>query len=523
MNMFYSRRIGRPPPLPSDNEYTALETQAAGRIFAAAKLSGLLAPRLTIGLLDAVTAESSSVAARLDRPDHPIVISTEPLANFAVLRLKRDILSRSYVGFMATAVNRFERPFAEAPVPGDLCPDGYVPSPAGRCTHDAYSGAADFNLRTADGDWGAIGQVAATARVAGPHRTIPDGTVLVPGAGGVGIALDGGKFNGTYVGTLSYRGWSPSFDNNDAGFNQQGNMHRLQPSLHYRILKPHSIIQDGDINFTGFIQTDWAVTHVLQNVWWLGAQLRFRNFWTVYFEVDYATDFWDLREARDGTAVRRTGGWWIFWNAKTDPRRKVWFQTNGQFLRTRRGHSADIFTMVAFRPMPAVEIDVLPHTNFGFGDPRWFDTRDNGDGSNSYYFAELDSRELDVTLRGTYTFTPTLTLQAYAQLFLAGGHYGQTLVGRAAGKGSELPFEAFRPSLTPSGDAPDFRDGNINVNLVLRWEFQPGSTILGVYTHAQGQTTFDPLLEGFGRPSLARFAGGPAQDLFLVKLSLLLL
>ncbi|HEX6839346.1 MAG TPA: DUF5916 domain-containing protein, partial [Polyangia bacterium] len=172
---------------------------------------------------------------------------------------------------------------------------------------------------------------------------------------------------------------------------------------------------------------------------------------------------------------------------------------------------------------PAVEIDIMPHTNFGFGDPRWFDTRDNGDGSNTYYFADLDSREFDVTLRGTYTFTPTLTLQAYAQLFLAGGHYDQTTSAVGRGKGSELPFVAFRPTLMPSDDAPDFRDGAINVNLVLRWEFLPGSTLLGVYTHAQGQTTYDPTLEGFGRPSITRFANGAATDLFLIKLSLLLI
>jgi hypothetical protein len=106
---------------------------------------------------------------------------------------------------------------------------------------------------------------------------------------------------------------------------------------------------------------------------------------------------------------------------------------------------------------------------------------------------------------------------------VAGGHYGQTTAAVGSGKGSSLPFTAFRPTLMPSGDAPDFRDGAINVNLVLRWEFLPGSTILGVYTHAQGQTTFDPTTEGFGRPGITQFQGGPATDLFLVKLSLLLM
>jgi hypothetical protein len=522
LNLFYSRRIGRSAPTPYSNEYTALEPEQAGRIYAAAKLSGLIAPRLTVGVLDAITAESSTVGARLDTPDNRLRLSTQPLSNYAVVRLKRDILSRSYVGLMATAVNRFETAGVEAPQPGDYCPDGTFPTARGRCTHDGYSGSVDFNVRTGDGDWGAMGQVAATVLAGGPTRLVPDGTLLGPGTSGVGFALDGGKFNGKWNAQLEYRSWSPGFDNNDVGFNQQANLHNIRPHLHYRIIKPHSILLEGDINVSAMIRYDWDFHYVLQQEYWVGAQLRFKNFWNLYFEVDYDTDRWDLREARDGTAVRRAGGWLWLWQLKTDPRRRVWAQSNAFIAPTQHGRSVDLWGQLALRLTPAVEVDIIPHTNFAYGDPRWFDTRDNGDGTNRYYFADLDSRELDVTLRGTYTFTPTLTLQAYAQLFVAGGHYGQTTVGNAAGKGSELPFHAFVPTTMPSDDAPDFRDGAINVNLVLRWEFRPGSTILGVYTHAQGQTTFDPTTEGFGRPSLTKFGGGAATDLFLIKLLLLL-
>jgi hypothetical protein len=288
-------------------------------------------------------------------------------------------------------------------------------------------------------------------------------------------------------------------------------------------LKPTSILLEGDINASAMFRYSWDFHYLLQQEWWVGAALRFKNFWTIYFEVDYDTDRWDLREARDGAAVQRVGGWLALWQIKTDPRKRVWFQSNAFIMRTQHGRSVDLWNQLAVRPTPAVELDIMPHTNFAFGDPRWYDTHDNGDGTNTYFFADLDSREVDVTLRGTYTFTPTLTLQAYAQLFLAGGHYGQTTAAEGRGVGSSLPFSAFRPTVMPSGDAPDFRDGAINVNLVLRWEFLPGSTILGVYTHVQGQTTFDPTTEGFGRPSITQFKNGPATDLFLVKLSLLLM
>lgn len=522
LNLFYSRRIGRQPPQPASSTFTALQWQGPGRIYTAAKVSGLVAPRLTVGVLDAVTAESSLEVSRPSGPATPVRVSTMPLSNFAVLRLKRDIFTRSYVGMMATAVNRFERPYAEAPLPGDNCPDGGGPSSKGLCTHDGYTGAVDFNVRTANGDWGAAGQLAGSLRAGGPERTLVDGTVMRPGSRGMAIAFEGGKYDGRYTGQLEYRAWSSSFDNNDLGFTQQTNLHIIRPHIHYRILKPTSVLLEGDINFSGMFRFTWDFSRVLQHEYWLGAFLRFRNFWTLYWEIDWDADHWDVREARDGAAVERIGGWSTFGQAKTDPRKKIWAAANWVLFHVQHGEQLDLWTQLALRPKPALEIDVMPHINYGFGDPRWFDTRPNPDGSNTYYFAQLEAFDFDVTLRGTYTFTPTLTLQAYAQLFVAGGHYGATTAAVGNGKGSSLPFSAFRPTLMPGDDAPDFRNGAINVNVVLRWEFLPGSTLLGVYTHQQAQTGYDPA-EGFGRPSLTKFAGGAGTDLFLLKLSLLLI
>lgn len=521
LSLFYSRRIGRSAPPPNSDHYTALEPSVPGRIYAAAKVSGLVAPRLTIGLIDAVAASASTVADQAASPGSRIEIATAPLTNYGVLRLKRDILARSSVGFMATATTRFESPGQLLPQAGEDCPDGAPASHHGRCTRDAYTSGIDFNLRTANGNWGAMGQVAGSVLANGPTRTIADGTVVGPGTGGLGLALDGGKYNGNFWAYLTYRGYSPGFDNNDLGYTEQSNLHRFRPHLHWRFLTPHSIFLEGDINLSAMLRFSWDFRTVLQQEYWLGADLYFRNFWKLYIEVDYDTDHWDLREARDGAAVQRTGFWSVFYEFKTDPRRRLWVSGNGYTHRVRHGRALDAWFQIALRPLPALQLDLLPHVNWTYGDPRWFDTEPLPDGSKLYYFGDLDSRNFDVTLRGTYTFTPNLTLQAYAQLFLAGGHYGATSAAVARGVGSQITLAALQPTARPSASQPDFRDGAINVNLVLRWEFQPGSTLLLVYTHAQQQTAFDPV-RGSGSPSLEAFAGGAATDQFLLKLSLLL-
>src|SRR5258708_27793002 len=105
----------------------------------------------------------------------------------------------------------------------------------------------------------------------------------------------------------------------------------------------------------------------------------------MYFEVDYDTDHWDLREARDGAHVERVGGWSCFWFAKTDPRRKIVAQTNGLFYRVQRGISFEGTLTLGLRPLPNVEIDIIPHGTYTYGDPRWYDTIANGNGTSTYY------------------------------------------------------------------------------------------------------------------------------------------
>jgi hypothetical protein len=54
-------------------------------------------------------------------------------------------------------------------------------------------------------------------------------------------------------------------------------------------------------------------------------------------------------------------------------------------------------------------------------------------GRRRYQFADLDSRFVSLTFRGIYTFIPTLSVQAYAQLFMATGKFSNfRQVGRRA-------------------------------------------------------------------------------------------
>ena len=60
-------------------------------------------------------------------------------------------------------------------------------------------------------------------------------------------------------------------------------------------------------------------------------------------------------------------------------------------------------------------------------------------------------------------------------------------------------------------DITDFRDGEVNVNLFVRWEYMPLSALWLVYTRNQQQAPYDPM-EGPGKIRFDRFSGGPTAD-----------
>ncbi len=109
----------------------------------------------------------------------------------------------------------------------------------------------------------------------------------------------------------------------------------------------------------------------------------------------------------------------------------------------------------------------------------WVDNIDL-DGATTSIFADRTTRSFSATVRGSITFTRDLTLQAYAQLFTAKGHH-----------------ENFRRLLDPSSfepfayeGNPDFNEQSFNLNLVVRWEYLPGSTLFLVWSQARaGEST----------------------------------
>lgn len=122
-------------------------------------------------------------------------------------------------------------------------------------------------------------------------------------------------------------------------------------------------------------------------------------------------------------------------------------------------------------------------------------------------FADRSSEEWSLTTRGSYIFTTELTLEVYFQLFFAKGKYENFH--------RMLASDRFAPIAGYS--KPDFNELAFNSNVVLRWEYLPGSTAYLVWSQSRsGERDIyrTPFSENFNNTFAL-----PADNVVLLKVS----
>jgi hypothetical protein len=508
--LLYTRRIGRiAPEAPELREGEALvDPTEPARLLGATKLTGKLREGLRVGSLAAYTAPNDVDVQARDgsRGARPV----EPRALFQALRLRQELPGNATVGLFAGSVLRGEETLRYA----SLCPNGISVPLGGRCTHDAYVGAVDGRWRSADGDFSGTAQVVGSALRDGPTRRFRDGTAVASGDTGVGGTVKLAKEGGVpWVGEVSYEGASRKLDYNDLGYMRRQNLHSFSADLEYRTLSPWLFTNETHSRIELFrrLNTDGLV---LAHGYQINTSWRLQNFWQFFVEAHFRGRHFDDREIGDGTALERRELVGLEVELSTDPRRTVVGELATQTQRVFDGFFFNGSAKAIVRPVPQLEIELGPQVVHASGEPRFAGRRDD-----ALVFGKLRATEASLTTRATYTFTPRLSLQTYAQAFFAAGHYSDfgDVPSARAGRGAVVHRDELRATNAPA-ENPDFRDAAINMNVVLRWEYLLGSTLFLVYTRTQA-----PHIElGPGQRGHLDFTAlgrAPATDTVLLKLS----
>lgn len=531
--LFYSRRIGAAPHGEAEGEF--VRSPSATTIYGAAKLSGKTSSGWSIGLLEAVTAEEQ--AELVDSEGRRSRQVVEPLTNFAVAKLKRDFRAgKTTVAASATSVHRA---LDDTPLAAEL--------------HDqAYSGGLEVSHRSRDGRFqlggrvvgsyvhGSAEAIAATQRLPrhlyqrpdashltfDPGRTSLGGGALISSAmfhgthwrGGTGIDVRtaGLELNdlGFQDGTDQYTHWGfIGYQDNDPGrdflsYRVNGNLYSMFS------LEPQLLSFGGNVN-----------AHAqLSNHWGLGAGISFNR------------DQWSVRALRGGPALRSDPSTAMWAYVDSDSRRRVSVGSSAEVVTVPATNGYRAFARVATRVEAASNLEVAVEPSFSVveDDSQYIDQVEDSAGELRYLVGRIRQTTAALTLRVAWTLSPRLSLQAYAQPFLASGDYesyrevtnpsAASPAARTTTLGAGdlmLRDETYSVDRDRDGAAeysfsrPDFGVAELRSTLVLRWEYRPGSALFAIWSH--GQAGSDEVGEfGLDR-GLSRLSGAEAEDLVMIK------
>jgi hypothetical protein len=487
--LFYSRRVG-----------------GASRILGAAKITGRLPSGLTLGVLDAVTNNSTNGLGQ----------TLQPTTNYAGLRATQDFRKgESGVGVMLTAVNRNVDQWTE-----DVL------------RKSAYVGAFNFRHRFRGGHYQLTGSVD-MSRVGGTPAAIARtqrSSVHLYQRPDDGLTLDTmrttlsgdaeevlfQRTSGFIRFETSYLRRSPGFEANDLGFLRRADQQSWSTWAAMNFTKPTAFFQQGFWNFNWwqYWTTEGLATERAANT---NAHFQLNNRYWVHLggTVGQLGTTFDDRAARGGPAVR------------VQPYLAPWFGFGGDqrrpiipylFVNLFRGDGG---RSTSFNVSPSVDLRVSTQFRVSLGISSSHDVNDwqfhgivtDSGGARHYTFAHLDQKTSSWSFRLDYTASPTLTVQAYASPFVSKGPYSN--VRELANPRADRFVDRFQPYAATPGQE-NFKAFNSNV--VLRWEYRPGSTLFVVWSQGRVDPndvdTSRPLVRDFRR----LFDQHP-QNTFLVKAS----
>jgi hypothetical protein len=484
--IFYSRRIGKIPDrfaIPENT--TEISRPQSTTILSATKLTGKTSKNTAFGIMEAVTAPEYAVIERdvngkKVREDFLV----EPLTNYLVGRMKKDVLKgNSHIGLITTAVNRKD-------------------------SESAYVGGTDWSLKFRENIYEFSGTIATS------HAGLSDDR-----KNGYIAHFEFDRKGGWWGGETGLSAISPGLDISDLGIFKKNDRIRWWIESGVSRDKRFGIYRQIDTYFSTDLAWNYNRTNTGKGLD-IGIWGEFLNYWWMDFNI--GKDFESMNDdevQRDGPLMKRPASYFMGGDIHTDGRKmlairlspSMWSMDDGKSYQRRMSVECEL------RPTTNFEFRIEPAYSHRISYAQWIDRYEevvNNKTIYHYVFGELDSKTVDVMMRGNICFTPNLTLEIFFQPFVAIGDYD-------AIKELARP-ESYEFKIYNINENKDFHYRSFKSNIVLRWEFKPGSTLFVVWAQSREASLENPSLDDLELRPYNRLKSSftdNGSNVFLVKVN----
>lgn len=540
--LFYSRRIGGSPhsfPFINRGEYVKMPDNTS--ILGAAKFSGKTRKGWSIGILESITQREK---ATIDLNGNRRYELVEPLTSYFVGRLQKDIDSgNTVVGGIFTLVNREEG--------------------LSDIHSKAYSGGLDLLHYWKSRRWYYKGNILFSHVEGTPeaiyttqtsfehlfqrsnisHVKLDNNRTSLTGTGGtfkIGKAGGAaGKMGQIFLFETGVTWRSPQLELNDIGFMLSADEINHFTWAGIQFQQPFSIFRNARVSYNHWARWDFG-GQLLYVAFDGNAHGTFKNFWQVGGGLSWNPYEVSNNALRGASALRRPAGMGGFFYTTTDTRKKVYGSFNyfkgWGFNETVGSNNYDV-------GLHAQPLDAM-NTGLSVGYSNYFRKQDQFV-SQAVYNNELrtvvsrvDQQTMRITFRLNYNITPDLTIQYYGQPFITRPLYSQfayvadplnadynsrfqkydaTQISYA---NNEYSIDEDRDGVTDySFYQPDFNFVQFRSNLVIRWEYRPGSELYLVWSQGNTPAVANDLATPIASSLLDNMFTPEARNIGLIKLT----
>lgn len=532
-DFFYSRRIGKNPSgsIPNADYYDA---PVGTRILGSAKLTGQIGDKWKIGTLHALTGKEF---ARLHTAGVTSETEIEPFAYYGLVRVERTLNGgNSSLGLISTYTNRS---FDDS-----------------RLSKEMNKSALGFGIDgwtylDEDKVWVITGWTG-VSRIGGDKERItsvqrnfihylqrPDAEHLGVDSNASSLSGFAGRYtinkqkgNFTFNAQLGFV--DPKFDVADMGFMFRGDIINKHIVSGYRWTEPGEYIRNANINFAYFSNHDFGRVKNSEGIFHMG-NITFANYYGLNWNFSYNPEAYSKTRTRGGPLTLSEASYSANLFGWSDSRKDFVFEGGGGTYWTAKGRSVFTSLWLQWSPAPNVSLSLAPEVEWN-NDPYMYvtsvaDPLAAGTYGKRYIFAELEQKTLAAGIRVNWTFTPSLSLQAYIQPLASAGKYTQYKELRLSGTNEYLvygrdgsTFDATSFKADPDGGGPspeielwnnDFNYISLRGNAVMRWEYSPGSVLYLVWTQSRQDFTDIPDFR-MGR-SISNIFNNRPENIFMLK------
>lgn len=504
-NLFYSRRIGRRPQgYPDLQDGWNADVPTNTNILGAAKLTGKTKDGLSVGFVEALTAEQK---ASIDTIGGRKYETVEPLTNYLVGRVQKDFKEgNTIIGGIFTSTNR------------DL--DGNLSQQLHKA---AYSGGADFTQYFKNKNW-MFNINSAFSLVQGSEKALlktqtssaryfqrPDNNHTVLDSGRTSLAGSGGrmqvmKLSGHWNFILASLWKTPGFETNDLGYIREADQLLSILWAGYNQWEPKGIYRRFNINGDIFNAYNFGGERLGTGLEYNG-NIGFKNYWTAWMGGGLESSSLETGLLRGGPAMKSPGSFRTFMGFQTDERKNIVLNVFGNINSGFENSSNSIYSEIdlTFKPTDYLSLTLSPGISNSFSELQYVNRKEYN-GADRYVFASIDQRTINTSFRINLNLSPDLTLQYWGQPFIATGKYYDykfitnpladkyrdrfTLYSGDQLSTSEEGFdidEDIDGVADYSLDNSDFNFKEFLSNLVIRWEYNPGSSVYLVWSQTRNR------------------------------------